>query len=215
MSEELPVHRPSTGRRRSSLLTALAAAVAVFGMVGLSFAAVPLYRIFCQVTGYGGTTQRAEQGADRILDRVVTVRFDANVAKTLGWDFAPEQREVKVRLGETSQIAYRAHNRNATANTGSAVFNVVPEQAGSYFNKIACFCFTEQTLQPGQTVDMPVTFFVDPAILDDPDLADVHTITLSYTFFESADGNPPPTAEEKPTARLDGAAAGAGQPSVN
>lgn len=156
-------------------------------MVGLVSASVPLYRLFCQVTGYGGTTQRAEAAPDVVSDRVMTVRFNADVNGDLPWSFYPEQREVTLPIGETALAFYRAENRSGKAVTGTATFNVTPLKAGQYFNKIECFCFTEQTLQPGQSVDMPVSFFVDPAILDDPNLDEVHTITLSYTFFRSAD----------------------------
>lgn len=167
-------------------LTAAACAVFVAGMVGITFASAPLYAVFCQVTGYGGTTQRADAAPDAILDRVVTVRFDANVGNGLGWSFRPAVREVKVKLGEIGEVVYLAENRMRTAATGSAVFNVAPGEAGVYFNKIACFCFTEQTLAAGERVEMPVTFFVDPAIVDDPDLAGTNTITLSYTFYPAA-----------------------------
>jgi cytochrome c oxidase assembly protein subunit 11 len=183
---------PDTGRPGRRRLTGLLAAGLVFGMVGLTFAASPLYRLFCQVTGYGGTTQRADAGADRVLDRLITIRFDANVDRSLGWHFAPAQRQVMLRVGETAEIAYQIRSAAQVATTGTAVFNVTPEQAGGYFNKIACFCFTEQTLSPGQTLDMPVVFFVDPAIADDPDLDYIDTITLSYTFYPVA--NPKPVA---------------------
>ena len=167
-------------------LTAAACAVFVAGMVGMSFAAVPLYAMFCQVTGYGGTTQRADAAPEATLDRTITVRFDANVGNGLGWSFRPAAREVRVKLGEIGEVAYLAENRTRGVTTGSAVFNVAPGEAGVYFNKIACFCFTEQTLAAGERVEMPVTFFVDPAIADDPDLAGINTITLSYTFYPAA-----------------------------
>lgn len=167
-------------------ITAAACVVFVAGMVGASFAAAPLYSLFCQVTGYGGTTQRAEAAPDTISDRWVTVRFDSNIANGLGWSFRPLQREVRVRLGEIGEAKFVAENRMPTASTGTAGFNVAPGEAGLYFNKMACFCFTEQTLQPGERVEMPVTFFVDPSMIDDVDLANVNTITLSYTFYPSA-----------------------------
>lgn len=180
-------HSTPTGepRARGKRMTALIAGAVVVGMVGMSYAAVPLYDLFCRVTGYGGTTQRADTGADRVLDRWVTIRFDANIARDLGWKFAPEQRSVRIRIGETSEVAYRAENLNAEPTTGSAVFNVTPEVAGAYFNKIACFCFTEQTLKAGEAVDMPVVFFVDPAIAEDKNLDFIDTITLSYTFYRA------------------------------
>jgi cytochrome c oxidase assembly protein subunit 11 len=180
-------------------LTAALCVVFVAAMVGASFAAVPLYRIFCQVTGYGGTTQRADAAPDQVLGRVITIRFDANVGNGLGWSFRPAVREVKVRLGEVGEAIYVAQNRTRLASTGSAVFNVAPGEAGAYFNKIACFCFTEQSLEAGQSADMPVTFFVDPALADDPDLSDTDTITLSYTFY-------PAPARVQPLAAVETAA---------
>jgi len=160
----------------------------VVGMTGLAFASDPLYRIFCQVTGYGGTTKVAEAVPDsQIIDQVVTVRFDANVNKSLAWRFKPVQNTIKVRLGEPAIAFYEATNVSDKAIVGTATFNVAPFKAGEYFSKIECFCFTEQVLKPGQTVQMPVTFFVDPAILKDRNSADVKTITLSYTFFASDD----------------------------
>lgn len=154
----------------------------VAGMVGLSFAAVPLYRLFCQVTGFGGTTQVAEKPSDTISDRVITVRFDSMV-NGVPWAFQPEVRSMETRVGENTLAFYRAENRGDTAVSGTATFNVTPAKAGQYFSKIECFCFTEQRLTVGQSVDMPVSFFIDPAIEDDRNLDDVTTITLSYTFF--------------------------------
>ncbi|WP_022728780.1 cytochrome c oxidase assembly protein [Fodinicurvata sediminis] len=159
----------------------------VFGMVGLSFAAVPLYELFCQVTGFGGTTQRAEAGADAVSEREMKVRFNADVNGDLPWSFAAEEREVKVRVGENRLTFYKARNESDQAVTGVATFNVTPTKAGQYFNKVACFCFDEQKLQPGQEMEMGVSFFVDPAIEEDPNLDNVKTITLSYTFFRSLD----------------------------
>ena len=153
-------------------------------MVGMSYAAVPLYRIFCQVTGYAGTTQRAEAPSPTVVNRTVTVRFDANISSDLDWSFRPVQRQVQLKLGENRLAFYKAANRTDKPLTGSATFNVTPEIAGSYFNKIDCFCFVEQTLAAGQEVDMPVSFFIDPAILDDPDANRLDEITLSYTFFK-------------------------------
>lgn len=168
-------------------MTAAACAVFVAGMVGVSFAAVPLYALFCQVTGFGGTTQRAEAAPDTTIDRTVTVRFDANVGNNLGWSFRPEVRSVRVKLGEIGEVRYIAENRTAGTTTGTATFNVAPGEAGLYFSKIACFCFTEQTLEAGERVEMPVTFFVDPALVDDPDYGGTNTITLSYTFYPVSD----------------------------
>jgi cytochrome c oxidase assembly protein subunit 11 len=179
-----PAETRQSGTTRARL-TALACVGVVAGMVGLSYAAVPLYRLFCQVTGYGGTTRIATVAPDRIGARVITVRFDGNVAPGLAWKFMPEQKSIEVRVGETALAYYRALNVTGRSTAGTATFNVTPLQAGAYFNKIDCFCFSEQTLMPGQSADMPVSFFVDPAIEDDPDLRHVTTITLSYTFFAS------------------------------
>jgi cytochrome c oxidase assembly protein subunit 11 len=166
---------------------AVSCVAVVFGMVGLSYAAVPLYRLFCDVTGFGGTTQRAESVDGRVLDRTMTVRFDANVGAGLPWEFKPVARRMSVRVGEQALAFYRATNRSDRPVTGSAVFNVTPPLAGAYFTKIECFCFTEQRLEPGQSVDMPVAFFIDPDIADDADLKSLGTITLSYTFYPSAE----------------------------
>ena len=168
--------------------TALIVSGMVLGMIGMSFAAVPAYRAFCQVTGWNGTTQRAAAGADQILDRSVTVRFDSAVSGGLSWRFKPEQVSQTMKIGETSLAFFAAENLSSQPITGRATFNVTPAKAGIYFKKIECFCFTEQTLQPGEKVDMPVTYFVDPALADDPNLDDVQTITLAYTFFPWDDG---------------------------
>lgn len=188
------------GRRKAATAALLGGVVA--GMVGLAFASVPLYRLFCQVTGYGGTTQRAAEAAAPVVgERVVTVRFDATTDHHLPWRFQPAQRSVTLRVGEQGLAFYRAENRSDRPVTGRATFNVTPFKAGSYFVKIDCFCFTEQTLAPGEAVDMPVTFYVDPAIAEDPNLDDVKTITLSYTFFRAPDdgaGGSPPAATPGP-----------------
>ena len=155
------------------------------GMVGAAYAAVPLYEVFCQVTGFGGTTQTAEAAPAVTLDRKITVRFNADVGKALPWRFAPAQDRVELKIGEQALAFYRAKNLSGRTITGTAAFNVTPAKVGQYFNKIACFCFTEQELKAGAEVDMPVTFFIDPAIADDPNLNEVTTITLSYTFFET------------------------------
>ncbi|MBV1886071.1 MAG: cytochrome c oxidase assembly protein [Parvibaculaceae bacterium] len=155
----------------------------VFGMAGLSYASVPLYKLFCQVTGYGGTTQTADIAPDVILDREMTIRFDANTSRGLAWDFKPGHGPMKVRVGETNLAYYEAHNPTDKPITGMAIFNVTPQEAGYYFTKIECFCFTEQTLAPGERVDMPVSFFIDPEIAEEQNLDSVKTITLSYTFY--------------------------------
>ena len=180
----------NTPKPRSNLVVA-AACIAFFStMIGVTYASVPLYKLFCQVTGYGGTTQQVEQASQKILDRTITVRFDANVSPGLAWEFQPDQRDVTMRIGETTTIAYTAKNIFNTPSRGKATFNVVPELAGAYFNKLECFCFTDTTLKPGQSLDMPVVFFVDPEIVNEPDLKDLKTITLSYTFFPSTDETP-------------------------
>lgn len=156
-------------------------------MVGLAFAAVPIYRWVCKITGYDGTTGTAEIAPGAVGDRIMTIRFDANVARGMPWRFAPKENDVSVRIGEQTLAIYTATNLTDRPVTGSATFNVTPEKVGAYFDKIECFCFTEQTLKPGETIEFPVSFFVDPAILDDAELDGVKTITLSYTFFEKAD----------------------------
>ena len=167
--------------------TALWMALLVAFMVGLAFASVPLYRMFCELTGFDGTPRRAEKAPGAVAGQI-GVRFDANVHPGLPWRFEPEQETVEVAPGAQTKIFYRAQNLTARAITGQAAFNVTPDQVGKYFNKIQCFCFTEQTLKPGQTVDMPVVFFVDPKILKDDDTKDVHEITLSYTFYPVESG---------------------------
>jgi len=164
--------------------TAALAALLVAAMVGLAFASVPLYRLFCQVTGFGGTTMRAV--ADRAPGpngRMISVRFDANVSPALGWEFRPVDATRRVAIGARNIALYGARNLSDRVVVGTATFNVTPSQAGRYFTKIQCFCFTEQRLAPGQEVRMPVVFFVDPAILDDPAARDISEITLSYTFY--------------------------------
>jgi cytochrome c oxidase assembly protein subunit 11 len=155
----------------------------VAGMVGMAYAAVPLYKLFCQVTGFGGTTQRAEAAEGTVLDRPMTIRFTANVNHDMPWNFSPSQLIQETLVGQQMLATYRAHNPTSKRITGTAVFNVTPFKAGEYFNKIECFCFTEQTLEPGESADMPVTYYVDPAIADDPRLDDVKEIVLSYTFY--------------------------------
>jgi cytochrome c oxidase assembly protein subunit 11 len=178
-------------------LTAAVCIVFVAGMVGMSFAAVPLYRLFCQVTGYGGTTQQAEAAPEHTLDRTVRVRFDANIGGGLGWSFTPRQREMTVKLGEVVEAAYVAENRTGSTSTGTALFNVTPGEAGIYFNKIDCFCFAAQTLGPGETAEFGVSFFVDPGMADDATLDRLGTITLSYTFFPSPAPDPKPVAANR------------------
>ncbi|RLJ60632.1 cytochrome c oxidase assembly protein subunit 11 [Litoreibacter meonggei] len=156
----------------------------VLTMGALGFASVPLYDLFCRVTGYGGTTAQADADSDVILDRTINVRFDGSLSSNMAWEFKPVQREMTVRIGETGLAFYEAYNPTDRPIAGQASYNVFPFTAGGYFNKIACFCFTEQVLQPGERIQMPVTFFVDPEIVDDPDAKFVEEITLSYTFYE-------------------------------
>lgn len=171
-------------RSEKSNRVVAAVCVAFFGgMIGMAYAAVPLYDMFCKVTGYGGTTQRVTQYSDRVLDRTITVRFDANTSGDLAWKFQPVARDITIRIGETAQAHYAAENDGDMPTSGRATFNVMPALAGAYFNKVECFCFTDTTLKPGETLDMPVIFYVDPDIVDVPELKDIKTITLSYTFF--------------------------------
>ncbi len=151
-------------------------------MVGLTIAAVPFYSWFCSVTGFGGATLTADEGSETVLDQTIRVRFAANTASDMPWDFRPVVPHMDIRIGETGLAFYEAYNPTSLPIAGSASFNVAPFITGGYFVKIACFCFEEQVLQPGERVQMPVTFFVDPAILDDPETRDIPAITLSYTF---------------------------------
>lgn len=162
--------------------TAFLAVLGIVLMTGVAWASVPLYRLFCQVTGFNGTTQRGTV-APGAVNRTIRVDFDANTNPKLPWRFAPEQASERVAIGAKDMVFFTASNRAAVPVTGTATFNVTPAQAGKYFTKIECFCFTQQTLKPGETMRMPVIFFVDPKILDDPDARDVETITLSYTFY--------------------------------
>ena len=153
-------------------------------MGGLAWASVPFYDWFCRVTGFGGTTQIAEAGGAEILDQTITVRFDASLERDMPWSFTPVQREMEIRIGETGLAFYQAHNPTDRPIAGSASYNVFPYEAGGFFSKIQCFCFEEQVLQPGERVQMPVTFYVDPDIVKDRDAKYVHHITLSYTFHQ-------------------------------
>ncbi len=171
-----------SARRRGYTVLMLVSIVA--GMTAMAWAAVPLYNVFCRVTGFGGTPLRADAGASRVLDQTVTVRFDASTAAGMPWTFRPEDTRRTVHIGETTLAFFDATNTSDRTITGTATFNVSPPSVGGYFVKIDCFCFTEQTLQPGQSERMPVTFFVDPSIMDDPEARAIGTITLAYTFFE-------------------------------
>ena len=176
---------------KKNLRVGLMALLASAGMLGLGFAAVPLYDLFCRVTGFGGTTQvasaaeAAEAAARSAGAPTISIRFDANTARDMPWTFRPRQVTDTVQIGQRDMAIYEAKNLSSVPITGTASFNVEPEQAGPYFNKIQCFCFTEQTLQPGQEVTMPVLYYVDPKALDDPNMKGVEQITLSYTFHRT------------------------------
>ena len=186
--------------RRRKGATALLLASVVAGMAGLSFASVPLYRLFCQATGVGGTTQRADRAPANASDVVVTIRFNAETAPDLGWEFHPLQDAVTVHPGEQRQIFYRVVNKTTQPVTASATFNVTPAKSGIYFDKLQCFCYSEQHLEPGESADMGVVFFVDPDILTDPNTTELRTITLSYTMFR-AHTPVRPTASAAPRSR--------------
>ena len=164
--------------------TVLQTVSVVILMGGLAWASVPFYDWFCRVTGFGGVTNTAETGSDVVLDQTITVRFDASLDRGMPWEFTPMQREMTLRIGETGLAFYEAHNPTDRPVAGQASYNVTPYEAGYFFDKIECFCFTEQVLQPGETVEMPVSFYVDPAIVNDRDAKFANTITLSYTFYE-------------------------------
>jgi cytochrome c oxidase assembly protein subunit 11 len=171
------------GSNRRDLIVAAACGVFVAAMVGAAFAAVPLYNWFCRTTGFGGTTQVSHQAPDHVLDRTITVRFDANVEGGLPWQFQPEQNSVDVRIGQVVTIFYKVTNLSARETVGQAGYNVSPPTTGLYFQKINCFCFTEQRFGPGETRDLPVVFYVDPALAKDSEQDGLNTITLSYTYY--------------------------------
>lgn len=173
-----------TPRQKMNRRIALICAAGFFGMVGAAYAAVPLYKMFCQVTGFGGTVSKAEAAPGKILDKKVTVRFDANV-RTLPWDFSTEQVSQDINIGATGLAFFKVTNNGDKPMTGRAAYNVVPEAAGPYFQKLECFCFNDQTIQPGQTVEFPVVYFIDPRYADDFETKGKEEITLSYTFFPS------------------------------
>lgn len=169
----------------------------VLGMGGLAYASVPLYDLFCRVTGYGGTTQRVDSSLGiPVIDREISVRFDANTASSLNWKFAPEQREVTVQMGEQVIINYVAENLSDEPIVGMANFNVTPQAAGMFFNKVECFCFTDTYIEPGATLEMPVVFYIDPDMDQEKAMKALNTITLSYTFFESETTPEEITAEQ-------------------
>jgi len=174
-------------RRRRNAVAVLASLAIVLAMGGLAYAAVPLYRLFCEATGYQGATKTALRAPDAPSSAAITVRLDANVNRKLPWSFVPETPEVTLKLGESVTALYRVKNLSDRPTVGSASFNVTPFDSGQFFNKIQCFCFTEHALKPGESAELPVTFFVDPKIRTNPDTADIQVITLSYTFFRSGD----------------------------
>jgi cytochrome c oxidase assembly protein subunit 11 len=180
---------PRTDKRslRRDVIVAASCGAFVAMMVGAAYASVPLYTWFCKTTGFGGTTQVAERGPDQILGREMAIRFDSNVAPGLPWRFEPEVNEVKVRIGEVTTVHYKVINQAAREITAQASYNVSPPQVGGYFNKINCFCFTQQTLKAGETREMAVVFYIDPEIVKDRDQNDLNTITLSYTFYRQRD----------------------------
>ena len=181
-------HTPDLTRRLRR--TAAICASVVLGMAGLAYAAVPLYDLFCRVTGFDGTPVVGTGPARQVLERTVKVRFDANVAPGLNWRFTPELAEIEARVGETQTVFYKVRNAGAAAAAGIATFNVQPAQAGAYFVKIQCFCFNEQVLQAGESMDFPVVFYIDPALAGEPNLKDLRSITLSYTYFAAKNGQP-------------------------
>lgn len=191
-----------TRRRKRNRYVLLGLFGVILGMNGFAYATVPAYRAFCQKFGFAGTplVEASAPEAGEIIDRPVTVRFNSDIEPALDWRFKPVQRTVSMKVGETGLAFFEASNRHAEPVTGTATFNVTPLKAAPYFVKIECFCFTQQTLDPGQTVQMPVTFFVDPAISEDPNLDDVTTVTLSYTFFRDREAE----AERKAAAFSDG-----------
>ena len=178
---------PDDMQQRQHKTVALLLVGLVIGMVGMAYAAVPLYEIFCRVTGYGGTTNTADAAPATAIDRQMTIRFDSNINSGLSWEFKPVEVSQEIKVGEAGLAFYQARNLTNETLVGTATYNVTPQAAGYYFSKIDCFCFTEQVLRPGEVVDMPVTFFVDPEIEDDKNLDHVTTITLSYTFYPKRD----------------------------
>lgn len=179
------MQNPHDDLTRKNARTGLIVLGVVFCMVGMAFASVPLYSLFCRVTGYGGTTQVSAALPGTVLDRTVTIKFNGETDRNMPWVFRPEQREIKVKLGQKGLASYWAKNPTSRPVTGTAIYNVTPLKVGQYFHKIQCFCFNEQTLQAGADMPMPVLFYVDPAMNDDPNMDDVTTITLSYTFYRA------------------------------
>ncbi len=187
-------------QKRAVRRTVFACVGIAAGMIGAAYAAVPLYDLFCRVTGFGGTPMVGTADAGTVLDETVRVRFDANVSPALAWRFASEVPVVEARIGETKTVFYRIANSAEDPRTGIATFNVTPANAGAYFVKLQCFCFEENTLQAGETMDSAVVFYIDPAIVDDPQFESMRTITLSYTYFPARDGEPVTTSSLAPAA---------------
>jgi cytochrome c oxidase assembly protein subunit 11 len=181
--------RPLTPAEKRNRRVGAICALGFAAMVGAAYASVPLYKAFCQVTGYDGTVRKADAAPTQVLGKTLNIRFDANV-RDLPWDFTALQTTQTVKIGETKVAVFRVTNHSDKAVTGRAVFNVTPEQAGAYFEKLSCFCFTDQTIQAGQTVEMPVLYFVDPKYADDPDTKGKGEVTLSYTFYPAVDAKP-------------------------
>jgi cytochrome c oxidase assembly protein subunit 11 len=193
---------PAYGASRGIRITGLACLALALAMVGAAFAAVPLYTMFCKLTGFGGTPLVGTSAPGEVLARSVNVRLDTNVAPGLSWSFHPETPAVDARLGETQTVFFRVKNEGRAAATGVASFNVQPEQAAAFFVKLKCFCFEEQTLQPGEAMDFPVVFYIDPEITKNRDLDGVGAVTLSYTYFASKNGQPVASAEAARTPKL-------------
>jgi len=181
--------RPLTPAEKRNRRVGVICAAGFAAMVGAAYASVPLYKAFCQVTGYDGTVRKADAAPTQVLGKTLNIRFDANV-RDLPWDFTALQTTQTVKIGENKVAVFRVTNHSDKAITGRAVFNVTPEQAGAYFEKLSCFCFTDQTIQAGQTVEMPVLYFVDPKYADDPDTKGKGEVTLSYTFYPAVDAKP-------------------------
>lgn len=192
-----PASRSTSAQRRTALWCAGFAA----GMLGLAYASVPLYNLFCRVTGFDGTPMIAAEAPTTIGQRTIRVRFDANVAPGLPWRFTPDEPQVDMKPGETKTILYKAASFSRADTSGTATFNVYPPVAAQYFNKLQCFCFNDTPLKAGEAVEVPVVFFLDPALEKDPDMKDVQTITLSYTFFATRNPRPVTAASATPTLR--------------
>jgi cytochrome c oxidase assembly protein subunit 11 len=210
MSQIAPSRPPLTAAQKRNRRVGVICGLTFAGMVGAAYASVPLYKAFCQVTGYDGTVRQAKAAPTEVLGKTLSIRFDANV-RDLPWNFTALQTAQTVKIGETKVALFRVTNRSDKPMTGRAVFNVVPEQAGAYFEKLSCFCFTDQTIQAGQTVEMPVLYFVDPKYAEDPDTKGKGEVTLSYTFYPAVDAKPAPATAKasaaKPASGLGGPAA--------